>query len=55
MRGTVRVAVIDGGAAPVVVGTVYGARSPSLSAGPRAAFLAWHDGQSVRGRTVQPR
>lgn len=52
--GTVRVALVGGGK-PEVVGTVDGARSPALAAGPRAAFLAWHDGQSVRGRAVQPR
>lgn len=53
--GTVRVAVVDGGAKPRVVGTVDGGRSPALAAGPRAALLAWHDGQAVRGRTLQPR
>jgi len=52
--GTVRVAVLDGGA-PRVVGRVDAARSPALAAGPRAALVAWHDGQSVRARTVAPR
>jgi hypothetical protein len=52
--GTVRVAVIDGGA-PRVVGSVDAARSPALAAGPRAALVAWHDVQSVRTRAVAPR